>query len=74
MRVDLDHAFILYVLVFLAGILGAWFSAVWARHRQSARHVRTLSCATCGCRVPLGAARKYLRCPRCGARNAVPAA
>jgi len=73
MTVALDQAFVLYVLVFLAGVWGAWFSASWVRQRQARRHAPTATCTTCGAVIPRGHALRHLRCPRCGARNRLPA-
>lgn len=71
MRLGLDGVFTLYVLVFLAGVLAAWFSALWAQRRTILKHRTTVTCRCCAARIPIGAARRRVRCPHCGARNAL---
>jgi drug/metabolite transporter superfamily protein YnfA len=69
MKIALDQVFVLYVLVFLAAIWGAWFIASWVRQRQIQKHAPLVTCAVCGAVTPRGHALRHWRCPRCGARN-----
>ena len=73
MKIQLDQIFVLYVLVFLAAVWGAWFIALWVHQRQAKRHAPSIVCTVCGASMARGHALKYRRCPSCGARNRLPA-
>jgi len=72
MKISLSGYFAVYVLVFLAGVLGAWLIALWNRQRQASREQTSFPCPVCTRPVPVNGAILHARCPSCGVRNRVP--
>ncbi|MDX6766681.1 MAG: hypothetical protein SFU85_07815 [Candidatus Methylacidiphilales bacterium] len=72
MTLSLPDFFVVYVLVFLAAILGAWLIVLWNAQRQFRRDRPTFPCRICAQPVPFEGQMRHTRCPSCGVRNTIP--
>ena len=69
-RVSLSYLVLIYLVLMLAPIFGAWLFSEWRRQRRERaafRHV--LRCKLCACEYADATTALLPRCPHCGALN-----
>ena len=69
-RVSLSTLVVIYLVLMLGPILGAWLFSEWRRQRRERaafRHV--LRCKLCACEYADATSTLLPRCPHCGALN-----
>lgn len=71
MIVSFTTLFFIYLLLFLAVILGAWIIFLWQRRRSSSNARRFFICGSCGDTFEAELPRIWARCPSCCARQKI---
>lgn len=69
MTIDLVNLILLYPLVFLAVVFGAWLAWRASTKRRLERERLHVACRCCGVWVPCDEAAVWVRCPECGCRT-----
>lgn len=61
---------VLYLGLFLAGVMVLWLCYEWTRRREARERERTrIFCRICGSRYTDTSQAEILECPACGSRN-----
>lgn len=69
MIIEFNNLFFIYLLLFLAGVAGAWIYFVWQRRRCAKGVRRFFICGICGEKMEVEPPKIWVRCEHCGARQ-----
>jgi hypothetical protein len=71
MTLEFSTLFFIYMLLFLAVILGAWIIFLWQRRSSAASARRFFICTNCGDVFEAELPKVWVRCPACCARHEI---